>query len=64
MTYIQHLIESILADLESQEVGVHPTLYSPDQVRKTLTRYLSPVGSMKVERSPNETRTPRNESSN
>lgn len=53
---MKELIEAILADLHSQEVFPerHPVMYSPDQVRKALTRFLSERSSMIVERSNHE----------
>jgi hypothetical protein len=55
------IIAQIMADLKAQEVYPerHPVTYSPEQVRKTLTRFLSDLSSITMERSNHETGTQR-----
>jgi hypothetical protein len=57
-------VEAVLKDLHDQEVFPerHPVSYSPDQVRKTLTRFVTIGGSITMERSNHETRTQRDTS--
>ena len=61
---MKELIDKILEDLHSQEVYSerHPVMYSPWQVRETLTRFLSRLSSMNVERSNHEATARRNTS--
>jgi hypothetical protein len=54
---MKELIDKILEDLHSQEVCPerHPVMYSPWQVQETLTRFLSNLSSITLERSNHET---------
>ena len=58
-------VEAVIKDLHDQEVyagNEHPLLiHSPDQIRKTLTRFVKGLGSIKWREATHETVTPRRE---